>query len=135
MLIQESELNTYNSDAIIDEAVILDETESIIKLPAIPVVENSRLDCGLVHINDLDKDKFAEILKQNKIHKSTFKYSYYFGNDPIICNEEKYLVSPYYLDNANCYVESTLSANRAMYYALELIKEYGLLDKFKIEIE
>lgn len=84
---------------------------------------------------DLDKDKFAEILKQNKIHKSTFKYSYYFGNDPIICNEEKYLVSSYYLDNANCYVESTLSANRAMYYALELIKEYGLLDKFKIEIE
>ena len=83
----------------------------------------------------LDKDKFAEILKQNKIHKSTFKYSYYFGNDPIICNEEKYLVSPYYLDNANCYVESTLSANRAMYYALELIKEYGLMDRFKIEIE
>lgn len=83
----------------------------------------------------LDKDKFSEIIKQNKIHKSTFKYSYYFGNDPIICNEEKYLVGAYYLEDANCYVESCLSANRAMYYTLELIKEYDLLDKFKIEIE
>lgn len=82
-----------------------------------------------------DKNKFMEILKQNKIHKSTFKYSYYFGNDPIICKEEKYLVSPYFLEEANCYVESTLSANRALHYALEIIKEYGLLDKFKIEIE
>ena len=77
MLIQESELNTYNSDAIIDEAVILDESESIIKLPAIPVVENSRLDCGLVHINDLDsivedydcsyEDAFCAIAEQNEL--------------------------------------------------------------------
>lgn len=84
---------------------------------------------------EFDKDMFNTIIKQNKIHKSTFKYSYYFGNDPIICNEAKYLVSPYYLEEANCYVESTLSANRAMYYTLELIKEYNLLEKFKIEIE
>ena len=84
---------------------------------------------------NIDKDKFDEIIKQNKIHKSTFKYSYYFGNDPIICKEEKYLVSPYYIEDANCFVESTLSANRAMYYTIEIIKEYNLLDKFKIEIE
>lgn len=84
---------------------------------------------------EFDKDMFNTIIKQNKIHKSTFKYSYYFGNDPIICNETKYLVSPYYLEEANCYVESTLSANRAMFYTLELIKEYNLLEKFKIEIE
>lgn len=84
---------------------------------------------------EYDKDMFNTIIKQNKIHKSTFKYSYYFGNDPIICNETKYLVSPYYLEEVNCYVESTLSANRAMFYTLELIKEYNLLEKFKIEIE
>lgn len=82
-----------------------------------------------------DEEKFKYIVKQNKIHKSTFKYSYYFGNDPIICNEEKYLVGPYYIEDANCYVESTLSANRAIYYTIELIKEFGLIDHFKIEIE
>lgn len=84
---------------------------------------------------DYDSDKFNTIVKQNKIHKSTFKYSYYFGNDPIICNEDKYLVSPYKLDEANCYVECCLSANRAIYYTLDIIKEYGLIDSFKIEIE
>lgn len=84
---------------------------------------------------EYDKNTFNTIKNQNKIHKSTSKYSYYFGNDPVICNEKKYLVSPYYLENANCYVESTLSANRAMFYTLELIKEYDLLEKFKIEIE
>ena len=84
---------------------------------------------------EFDKEKFENIVKQNKIHKSTFKYSYYFGNDPIICKEEKYLVGPYKIEEANCYVESCLSANRAMYYSLELIKEFSLLDRFKIEIE
>ena len=84
---------------------------------------------------EFDKEKFENIVKQNKIHKSTFKYSYYFGNDPIICKEEKYLVNPYKIEEANCYVESCLSANRAMYYSLELIKEFSLLDRFKIEIE
>ena len=78
MLIQESELNTYNSDAIIDEAVILDESESITKLPAIPVIENTRLSCGLVYINDLDnivedydcsyEDAFCAIAEQNELN-------------------------------------------------------------------
>jgi len=84
---------------------------------------------------EYNKEKFDEIVKQNKIHKSTFKYSYYFGKDPIICTEKKYLVSPYFVKEANCFVESTLSANRSMYYTLELIKEYNLLDNFKIEVE
>lgn len=84
---------------------------------------------------ECDKSIFDSIVKQNKIHKSTSKYSYYFGNDPILCAEEKYLVYPYYLEEAKCYVEMTLSANRAMHYTLEMIKEYNLLDKFKIEIE
>lgn len=83
----------------------------------------------------IDNIKFNEIVKLNKIHKSTFKYSYYFGNDPIICYENKYLVSPYFVEEANCFVESCLSASRAKYYTLELIKCYDLMDKFKIEIE
>ena len=54
MLLSESELNTYNADAILDEAVILDEAESVIKLPAVPVVENSRIGAAVVSFNDLD---------------------------------------------------------------------------------
>ncbi len=84
---------------------------------------------------EYDKEKFENIIKQNKIHKSTLKYSYYFGNDPIICKEEKYIVKPYKIEEANCYVESCLSANRSIHYTLELIKEFSLLDKFKLEIE
>jgi len=84
---------------------------------------------------DIDKKKMNTLIKQNKIHKSTFKYSYYFGKDPILCQEDKYLVSPYYLENADFFVESALSANRAVFYTLELIKEYDLIGKFKLEIE
>ena len=50
MLLSESELNMYNADSILDEAVLLDESESVTRLPAIPVVENTRLGCGLVYI-------------------------------------------------------------------------------------
>ena len=38
MLLSESELNMYNAYSILDEAVLLDESESITKLPAILVV-------------------------------------------------------------------------------------------------
>ena len=86
-------------------------------------------------LNEYNKEKFNEVVKLNKIHKSTFKYSYYFGNDPIISTDKKYLVSYSYIEEANCYVETTLSANRSIFYTLELIKEFGLIDKFKIEIE
>lgn len=82
-----------------------------------------------------DKDKFDSVVRQNKIHKSTFRTTYYMGNDPIICTEEKYLISPYPLEGTGYYIESTLSANRAIHYALELMKEFGLLGSFKIEIE
>ena len=84
---------------------------------------------------EVDPNLFENIIKRNLIHKSTYKYSYYFGNDPIICKEERYLVSPYKLDEAECYIECALSANRSLYYAIELIKAYDLLDKFKVEIE
>ena len=77
MLLSESELNMYNADSILDEAVLLDESESITKLPAIPVVENSRLGCGVVNLSDLDnivedyncsyEDAFYSIAEQNEI--------------------------------------------------------------------
>lgn len=86
-------------------------------------------------LNEVDSNKLEEIIKQNKIHKSGHKQAYYFGNDPIICKEKKYLVTPYEVEEANCFVESTLSANRALHYTIELIKLYNLLENFKIEIE
>ena len=77
MLLSESELNMYNADSILDEAVLLDESESITKLPSVPVVENSRLGCGMVSINDLCnlvedydcsfEDAFCSIAEENEI--------------------------------------------------------------------
>ena len=54
MLLSESELNMYNADSILSESEYLDESESITKLPAIPVVENSRLGAAVVSFSDLD---------------------------------------------------------------------------------
>ena len=54
MLLSESKLNMYDADSILDEAVLLDESESITKLQAIPVVENSRLGGVVVNLSDLD---------------------------------------------------------------------------------
>ena len=85
MLLSESELNMYNADSILDEAVLLDESESITKLPAIPVVENSRLGCGVVSFTDLDsivedygcdyEDAFCAIAEQNEIGPDTLAVS------------------------------------------------------------
>ena len=85
MLLSESELNTYNADAILDEAVILDEAESVIKLPAVPVVENSRIGAAVVSFNDLDsivedygcdyEDAFCAIAEQNELDPDTLAVS------------------------------------------------------------
>ena len=85
MLLSESELNMYNADSILDEAVLLDESESITKLPAIPVVENSRLGCGVVSFTDLDsivedygcdyEDAFCAIAEENDIDPNSLAVS------------------------------------------------------------
>ena len=77
MLLSESELNMYDADSILDEAVLLDESESITKLQAIPVVENSRLGGVVVNLSDLDsivedydcsyEDAFYNIAEQNEL--------------------------------------------------------------------
>ena len=54
MLLSESELGINDFESILDEAVFLTDNESEVKLPAIPVVENSRLGCAVVDVNDLD---------------------------------------------------------------------------------
>ena len=134
MLIQESELNAYNSDAIIDEAVILDESESIIKLPAIPVVENSRLDCGLVHINDLDsivedydcsyEDAFCAIAEQNEIDPNTLAVS---------VEDWKLIESPELAGMVPNIVIKPISENNIVYqfcdYAVSALAEDAITDE------
>ena len=91
--------------------------------------------CQIVY--ELDSNKFNEIVSQNRIHKSTFTRSYYLGKDPIICKDKKYLVSGYLLElgGTTYYVECSLSANMALRYFIELLKNYDLVENFKIEIE
>ena len=85
MLLSESELNMYNADSVLNEAVLLDESESITKLPAIPVVENSRIGAAVVSINDLNsivedygcdyEDAFCAIAEQNELDPSSLAVS------------------------------------------------------------
>ena len=82
-----------------------------------------------------DPEKFDEIVRYNKVHKSTNKTSYYLGNDPIISQDSKYFVTPYKIEDTQYYYESCLNAERTKVYVLTLIKEFGLMDSFKIEIE
>ena len=134
MLIQESELNTYNSDAIIDEAVILDESESIIKLPAIPVVENSRLDCGLVHINDLDsivedydcsyEDAFCAIAEQNELDPNSLA---------VVVEDYSIIETPELVDLVPNIVVKPISEDNAIYqfcdYAVSALNEGYLTEE------
>ena len=126
MLIQESELNAYNSDNIIDEAVILDESESIIKLPAVPVVENTRLGCGLVYINDLDnivedydcsyEDAFCAIAEQNEIDPD---------NLAVIVEDYSIIETPELVDLVPNIVVKPISENNIVYQAVDYcIDEY-----------
>ena len=134
MLIQESELNVYNSDNIIDEAVILDESESIIKLPAVPVVENTRLGCGLVYINDLDnivedydcsyEDAFCAIAEQNEIDPD---------NLAVIVEDYSIIETPELVDLVPNIVVKPISENNAIYqfcdYAVSALDEGYLTEE------
>ena len=85
MLLSESELNMYNADSILSESEYLDESESITKLPAIPVVENSRLGAAVVSFSDLDnivedygcdyEDAFCAIAEQNELDPNALAVS------------------------------------------------------------
>ena len=134
MLIQESELNIYNSDAIIDEAVILDESESITKLQAIPVVENSRLDCGVVSFTDIEsivedygcdyEDAFCAIAEQNEIDPNTLAVS---------VEDWKLIESPELAGMIPNIVVKPISENNIVYqfcdYAVSALAEDAITDE------
>ena len=96
---------------------------------------NELLPLILKLLNKLKPNKINDIIKSNVICKSTTSKNYYFGNDPIISKEDKYLVRPFYVEELECYVEKTASASRALYFTSKLIEEYDLKNEFKLEIE
>ena len=85
MLISESDVMNFNFEAILDEAVYLDESEAITKIPAIPVVENSRIGAAVVSFTDLDsivedygcdyEDAFCAIAEENELDPNSLAVS------------------------------------------------------------
>ena len=134
MLIRESELNMYNADSILDEAVLLDESESVTKLQAIPVIENSRLDCGLVHINDLDnivedydcsyEDAFCAIAEQNEIDPNSLA---------VVVEDYSIIETPELVDLVPNIVVKPISEDNAIYqfcdYAVSALNEGYLTEE------
>lgn len=134
MLIRESELNMYSADSILDEALLLDESESVTKLPAIPVVENSRLDCGLVYINDLDnivedydcsyEDAFCAIAEQNELDPD---------NLAVIVEDYSIIETPELVDLVPNIVVKPISEDNAIYqfcdYAVSALDEGYLTEE------
>ena len=134
MLLSESKLNMYSADSIIDEAVLLDESESITKLPAIPVVENTRLGCGLVYINDLDnivedydcsyEDAFCAIAEQNELDPD---------NLAVIVEDYSIIETPELVDLVPNIVVKPISEDNAIYqfcdYAVSALDEGYLTEE------
>ena len=126
MLLSESELNMYNADSILDEAVLLDESESVTKLPAIPVVENSRLGGGVVNLSDLDnivedydcsyEDAFYNIAEQNELDPS---------NLMVAVEDYSIIETPELVDLVPNIVVKPISENNIVYQAVDYcINEY-----------
>ena len=134
MLLSESELNIYNADSILDEAVLLDESESIVKLPAIPVVENSRLDCGVVSFTDLEsitedygcdyEDAFCAIAEQNELDPNSLAVS---------VEDWKLIETPELAGMVPNIVVKSISENNIVYqfcdYALSALAEDVITDE------
>ena len=134
MLISESELNMYNADSILDEAVLLDESESITKLPAIPVVENSRLGGEVVNLSDLDnivedydcsyEDAFYNIAEQNELDPS---------NLMVAVEDYSIIETPELVDLVPNIVVKPISEDNAIYqlcdYAVSALNEGYLTEE------
>lgn len=88
--------------------------------------------CNILY--NRDSNLLDEIVKSNRIHKSTSSQSYPLGKDPILSIDKKYLVSPYYFEKGNFYIEQCFSADRARVYACELLKQFKLLENTKIDL-
>jgi len=88
--------------------------------------------CDILH--EKNSVLLNEVVKANKIHKSTSTQSYPLGKDPILSIDKKYLVSPVHFEKGDFYIEQCLSAERSRNYACELLKQFGLLEITKIDL-
>lgn len=134
MLLSESELNMYDADSILSESEYLDESESITKLQAIPVVENSRLDCGVVSFTDIEsivedygcdyEDAFCAIAEQNEIDPNTLAVS---------VEDWKLIESPELAGMVPNIVIKPISENNIVYqfcdYAVSALAEDAITDE------
>lgn len=85
-------------------------------------------------LNEKNNILLNEVVKTNRIHKSTSTQSYPLGKDPILSVDKKYLVSPVHFEKGDFYIEQCLSAERSRNYACELLKQFGLLEITKIDL-
>ena len=126
MLLSESDVNIYNADYILNEVVLLDESESITKLPAIPVVENSHIGAAVVSINDLNsivedygcdyEDAFCTIAEQNEIDPNYLAVS---------VEDWKLIETPELINLVPNIVVKPISENNIVYQAVDYcIDEY-----------
>ena len=134
MLLSESELNMYDADSILSESEYLDESESITKLQAIPVVENSRLDCGVVSFTDIEsivedygcdyEDAFCAIAEQNELDPNTLAVS---------VEDWKLIESPELATMVPNIVVKPISENNIVYqfcdYAVSALAEDAITDE------
>ena len=84
---------------------------------------------------DDNKETIDDIVRNNKVHKTSSTRSYALGKDPIFSYDKKYILSPAYFEKGNFYVEQCLSADRARNYARDVIKYLNIQDDIKIDLQ
>lgn len=89
--------------------------------------------CNIYYDNN--KEIIDDIVKNNKVHKSSSTRLYALGKDPIFSYDKKYILSPAYFEKGNFYVEQCLSADRARNYARDVIKYLNIQDDIKIDLQ
>ena len=89
--------------------------------------------CNILY--DENKLLFDDIVKNNKVHKTSSTRLYALGKDPIFSTDKRYLVSPAYFEKGKFYVEQCLSADRARNYARDVIRYLNLNADIKIDLQ
>ena len=134
MLISESDVMKSDFEAILDEAVELNEDEAVTKIKAIPVVENSRLGAAVVSIDNLSsivedygcdyEDAFCAIAEENQIDPDALAVS---------VEDWKLIETPELVDLVPNIVVKPISEDNAIYqfcdYAVSALDEGYLTEE------
>ena len=116
----------YEDIKINNNTIYLTESESITKLPAVPIIENYRLGVGVINLSNLDNiaedyncsygDAFCAIAEQNELDPE---------NLAISVEDWKLIESPELVDLVPNIVVKPISENNIVYQALDYcIDEY-----------